>query len=578
MELVISKTLMDEYNKNKSQLKLLENVRVSLKDKRALEGNFLYSFLNFMINDLNDSYSEINIKNILNDDEIKFDQEIKDMYIAYIKEGEKIVGEVCIANSNKLGNTLVTQQIMAHLTNRIEENPYYLKNNKIKMIVYLTYDINKNINSDKLRTIDVIMRTLKTLGIDTVSMFETTLDYSSYKTMDEMVAEMNVLKRGNKKGISIELSDKGIPNIIFRADKVHGQDSKYYGFYLLGLLALARPELKFKYINNDRDLEMKDGTFDRISRIYKGYFTGSLKEIIIEQSVALAAGDGINKLVYGAPGTGKSFDINKQYSSYNRVTFYPDFDYSQFVGGLFPERNNEGKLDYSFIPGIFTETLIEALNNPEFKYGVIIEEINRANPASVFGDIFQLLDRNISGISEYFIKNKNLSEYIDRKTENKYNFSKNGIRLPGNFDIIATMNPADQGVYTLDAAFKRRWIQEYKPINWEHNQITDKKLEGFNVSWKHLGKTINEFLIENFNIDEDMLLGHFFLKDSDFREGMSPEDKLLGYLWNDVVRYNRSLLFSSEHGTLSEVLNSYAHGKAVFVDELTNRIMSEADE
>src|SRR5699024_43102 len=135
--------------------------------------------------------------------------------------------------------------------------------------------------------------------------------------------------------ISIELSDKGIPNIIFRADKVHGQDSKYYGFYLLGLLALARPELKFKYINNDRDLEMKDGTFDRISRIYKGYFTGSLKEIIIEQSVALAAGDGINKLVYGAPGTGKSFNINKQYLSYNRVTFYSDFYFFQFFVCLF---------------------------------------------------------------------------------------------------------------------------------------------------------------------------------------------------------------------------------------------------
>lgn len=287
--------------------------------------------------------------------------------------------------------------------------------------------------------------------------------------------------------------------------------------------------------------------------------------------------DGIcnNFLIYGAPGTGKSYyiDNNPKYSEYNRITFYPDYEYADFVGGLRPIRNDNG-LDYKFIPGPFTETLIDALLNPDKNFGIIIEELNRANSASVFGDVFQLLDRNRYGISRYNIKNRDLSEYIDKKTKSDFDFSKNGIRIPGNMDIIATMNSNDQGVYIIDSAFKRRWIQKYMPIDWSKSKLDDKKLAGFNKTWPEVGKIINEFLlnINDMDIEEDSLMGEFFITEAEYQDEHRVGSKILGYLWNDVARYSRNELFDSNLRTLSQVIIKYESGEPFFVKELQEKL------
>ena len=155
------------------------------------------------------------------------------------------------------------------------------------------------------------------------------------------------------------------------------------------------------------------------------------------------------------------------------------------------DRTKPDRLAYRFVPGPFTNILVQALNDPTQPYALVIEEINRADAASVFGDLFQLLDRNDEGSSEYSITaNADLTKYLlarlDAKGKKhlsgltKQNVADLGpnkalrIAIPSNMSILATMNSADQGVYPLDTAFKRRWDFVYIGIDESENQIDNK--------------------------------------------------------------------------------------------------------
>lgn len=176
---------------------------------------------------------------------------------------------------------------------------------------------------------------------------------------------------------------------------------------------------------------------------------------------------GENVLLYGVPGSGKSWTIEHEYckpgSIVERLVFHPDYTYSDFIGQILPAVAEDGQVSYKFTPGPFTNILREAYNNPGKEYILIIEEINRGNAPAIFGEVFQLLDRKVEirdidddgypiGTSEYGITNMNIAEEMygkDRKTEK--------VRIPSNLSIIGTMNTSDQNVFTLDTAFQRRW-------------------------------------------------------------------------------------------------------------------------
>lgn len=264
----------------------------------------------------------------------------------------------------------------------------------------------------------------------------------------------------------------------------------------------------------------------------------------------------------------------------SRVTFYPDYDYTDFVGGLKPQTDECGNISYTFEGGPLAKAIIKALNNPNKQIYLIVEEINRANAASVFGDVFQLLDRDDkSGISTFSINNKDLARFIDQKTESKFQYENSGVFLPGNLNIIATMNPSDQGVFPLDAAFKRRWKQVYHSINW--NDASDITLKGFGIKWKDLGRKLNKAL-EQCNVEEDALLGQYFFKNAELEKSSGYEiaSKLLGYLWNDAVRYQRQLIFN-ESNSFSEILNLFENDNnevdlnKIFVKELCDYLRDE---
>lgn len=276
-----------------------------------------------------------------------------------------------------------------------------------------------------------------------------------------------------------------------------------------------------------------------------------------------------NKIIFGAPGTGKSYKLNKDAEKLlngrapTRVTFHPEYSYFNFVGSYKPimrktEPSSE-EIAYDFVPGPFTEALIDALKDPHNPHLLIIEEINRARVAAVFGDIFQLLDRTKEGKSEYPIKTPpEMKRYLEDNVPGK---DCSTIKLPENLYIWATMNSADQGVFPMDTAFKRRWDFEY--IGVDHNQEhVSAKLMIINeeYDWNDIRRAINSKL-EILGINEDKMLGAFFIakkyleplqgNEADSEVVAAAEkrfldvfkSKVISYLFEDAAKHKRQAVF-----------------------------------
>lgn len=218
------------------------------------------------------------------------------------------------------------------------------------------------------------------------------------------------------------------------------------------------------------------------------------------------------------------------------------------------ERRNNGKITYEFVPQAFTTAYINAWSNLDDPYYLIIEEINRGNCAQIFGDIFQLLDRNETGYSSYKITpDMDLQQYLCKKFENVSiddEDIKNGVKmqLPANLHILATMNTSDQSLFPIDSAFKRRWDWKYIPIDY-----TDK---GHYIScgekhykWTDFLEKVN-FRIESVTQSEDKKMGGWFVKPID-KEITADKfvSKVVFYLWNDIFKdfaHNGNTIFKDE--------------------------------
>lgn len=308
-----------------------------------------------------------------------------------------------------------------------------------------------------------------------------------------------------------------------------------------------------------------------------------------------------NRIIFGAPGTGKSHktdsdkDNLKDMDIFERVTFHPNYTYSQFVGTYKPV--SEGKdIAYKYVEGPFMRLLTAALENAKDskranpkRYLLIIEEINRANVAAVFGDMFQLLDRK-DGVSEYEIQtSEDVRKYLADKlggdgSEEKYKT----LKLPNNFYIWATMNSADQGVQPMDAAFKRRWNFEYLNIDTGAFDfdipVPKTNTEIVKINWNTLRNGINNTLKSISGVNEDKLLGPFFLGNEEKLKELieSPKDfidlfksKVLMYLYEDVVKMQPSELFNVKDGSnihYSDICKDFdAKGLKIFVKSIYNQ-------
>ena len=286
---------------------------------------------------------------------------------------------------------------------------------------------------------------------------------------------------------------------------------------------------------------------------------------------------GENILFYGAPGTGKSHDVWEMVGSspWFATVFHPDMQNSDFSGTLKPGVE-DGEVTYAFRPGPFAEAVARAWKNPAEKVYLVIEELNRAVAAAVFGELFQLLDREPDGSGQYQVGFPS-PEYADWfAAETRLVLNK--LSLPSNLWILATMNSADQGVYPLDTAFRRRWRQKYLPI--DYNKAPDSEVEFVtpagvaSTKWKTFAKALNDFLVSKLEVGEDRLVGPRFLGEHDLNHGEIP-GKLLIYLWDDLLRHHGRIdLFDESiqtYGVLDERANS---GKQIFSDEFLATIGS----
>jgi len=359
------------------------------------------------------------------------------------------------------------------------------------------------------------------------------------------------------------------------------------------LVCCFRPEFIHYYVMNMKDLH------DQITVttvIDKGLISAS--EIVGQdgQSVELEpVRQPRNRIIYGAPGTGKSHSLNEEIEKFfpnekqkKRITFYPEYVYSQLIGTYKPipvfrksgydildsDRQSETipalepLIDYRFVPGPLLELYVLAKKNQAINYALIIEELNRADAAGVFGDFFQLLDRDkATGESKFPIYTpRDVADFLISECVNSTTIS-----LPGNLYIWCTMNSADQGVMPLDAAFKRRWSFEYLPLNQNESVTSSWEITLTSpvcvIKWNDFRNIINDILVAN-NVQEDRLLGPFFLSQEELGDPSVFKNKVLLYLRDDVLRHEPELLFSGDSMTFSNLVKSYDNNEKIFIDEV----------
>ena len=327
---------------------------------------------------------------------------------------------------------------------------------------------------------------------------------------------------------------------------------------------------------------------------------------------------GCNVLLYGVPGSGKSWTIEHEYcksgSVVERLVFHPDYTYSDFIGQILPAVAEDGQVSYKFTPGPFTNILREAYNNPRKEYILIIEEINRGNAPAIFGEVFQLLDRKVEirdvdddgfpvGTSEYGITNMNIAEEMygkERKTDK--------VRIPSNLSIIGTMNTSDQNVFTLDTAFQRRWDMRLIENDFANadSTLADAEILDTTVTWRNFCVEINKIVVGNsarMTSAEDKRLGAYFvhLRDLKFNDAMGDlktydelrkkeskgtltddektqiavirdamrqnrkfPEKVIKYLWDDAFKFNREVIFEvTEYQSLEQVIRAFMYAQGL---------------
>lgn len=362
----------------------------------------------------------------------------------------------------------------------------------------------------------------------------------------------------------------GNPSLRVNA-KTEIQPAKNVGYYIDKTsgknLIVFRPEFIYHFLENYKSIHYSANVVGEAEQVGGGVLT-------FETSNRSSSYFPHNRILFGAPGTGKSFKLKSDMEKlletggeYERVTFHPDYTYANFVGTYKPvpyvNGENKNEITYDFVPGPFMRVYAKALlssktDNPKPQL-LVIEEINRANVAAVFGEVFQLLDRDEKFISEYPIQpSEDIKKYLVKTVGIEFE-DIDEIRIPDNMFIWATMNSADQGVFPLDTAFKRRWDFDYLGINNNESDI-----KGYTVylgkgeytrpvEWNELRKSINNAL-SSYKINEDKLLGPYFLarkivvpnegNDIDAEKFISAfKSKVLMYLFEDAAKQRRTSLF-----------------------------------
>lgn len=394
---------------------------------------------------------------------------------------------------------------------------------------------------------------------------------------------------------------------------------------------IIAPEVLSKYETRLRNLKIYNIDMDCDKPITNDHLAFEDGEtVLIDLDKAARIDNGTNVLLYGVPGSGKSWTIEHEYcnkdTNVERLVFHPDYTYSDFIGQILPSVAEDGQVSYKFTAGPFTNILAEAYAHPQEEYILIIEEINRGNAPAIFGEVFQLLDRKTEirdvdddgypvGTSEYGITNANIAAIV-------YGDAKHKVRIPSNLSIIGTMNTSDQNVFTLDTAFQRRWEMRLIENNFEHvdRRLADAEILDTGITWEVFCTQINKIIVGNnarMTSAEDKRLGAYFvhLRDlaynpsmgnlsdgeydalrtkeqdktiTDTEKGRLAEiraamkqnrkfpEKVIKYLWDDAFKFNREIVFeTTTYQSLEQVIRTFMYAEkldrlAMFKDNVIN--------
>lgn len=426
------------------------------------------------------------------------------------------------------------------------------------------------------------------------------IEYSSKFVIDQLALLDALFKENGKSVDTITQVWNARKNVIQKNGKVDNR------FYFNGLmqdvvyLDSTGKERKAKFTVRNymaggySELHIKKaegGIFDiEIKNVTTPYNDGKedeIEEISCKNSCLMP----LQQIFYGAPGTGKSFKIKRDTKNQSKIrtTFHPDSDYSTFVGCYKPTMNEDVKYDkegneksctkqieYAFVAQAFLKAYVKAWKfycstedgTAKAQY-LIIEEINRGNCAQIFGDLFQLLDRNEDGYSTYpIVADTDIQRYLSKEFE-KVNIPdslnaiyddydgnivediKNGIVLafPNNLYIWATMNTSDQSLFPIDSAFKRRWDWKYMPIDTK-KENWNIEVDGKKYSWSDFLEAVNEQIFD-VTKSEDKKLGFYFCRaNNHVVDAEKFVSKVIFYLYNDVFKdygYDRKM-FQGEDG------------------------------
>ncbi|AWZ30151.1 TPA: AAA family ATPase [Streptococcus agalactiae] len=334
---------------------------------------------------------------------------------------------------------------------------------------------------------------------------------------------------------------------------------------------------------------------DNISDLKSSYFEYCDEQISVENIEFENYNDikcnklnrNIQNIYFGAPGTGKSYGVdklirncypdieNKDNPFVFKTTVYSDYSYYNFIGNIMPTSKN-GEIGYDFKAGIFSQALATAFEYSDKEIFLIVEEMSRGNIASIFGDIFQLLDRDKNGLSEYSVNNDLIIQHFDEKG---INIGKK-IFLPRNFHIIGTVNTSDQNVNVIDTAFKRRFEFVYvdvSPVSKDGTIMNEYvfTLANKEFEWNKLYMSLNKLITTKLELSEDKQIGQFFIKfnnySNDEQKFAAIQNKLLHYLWDDVqgaVISDEYKIFNKEYKTFSSLYKDFGEKLNVFSEEL----------
>lgn len=385
------------------------------------------------------------------------------------------------------------------------------------------------------------------------------------------------------------LRNSMVPNITELVVEKSYENGKYsYTFYPQlkeNLNSIINSDSKY---NSDEELELES-------------------ELELENTNEKSYG-GKNLIISGAPGTGKSFSIQKfirdngiedysdkqEHSNVFRTTLHPEFTYNDLVGQVMPVVK-EDKITYEFTPQVFTNALKQAFTseiNNSLPVFLILEEMSRANVAAVFGDLFQLLDRDEKGESEYRINNSLLAEQVFKDPSKK-------IYLPSNLYILGTVNTSDQNVFVMDTAFKRRFEFEYISTKVSEELAKENEyllvLGNISVRWVTFINVLNKYIVDilendGLGLSEDKQVGLFFIKFKKKTEENSEihseiekynfnqiTGKLLQYLWEDVEKasYSENKIFDEEISYFGELYEKAKNKKNIFSKAFIQRLEKE---